>query len=331
MSWPGDADTLRTVAGGHAKVVTVFPGRIFAALEASAFRLPLPGGFQIFHGTSYSVPRFAGIRTIGTFYDVAYRRFPEAYPPGVAEGFDRSVKRVLGYVDCVVTVSKSAKEDIVAAYGIDERRIEVIYPTAVVLNGASRPALDSLTRGSPPFMLFVGEVGPRKNIINLVRAFGLIAGNIPHDLVLAGPDGPLSSYVGAVRSEIAGLDLGDRVQMKGWVSEDELARLYSDADVVVLPSLHEGFGYPLVDAMAHGKPIVTSNNSAMAEVARDAALLVDPLKVSEIAEAMIVVAGNASLRSQLGMTGRALVDRYTIEAMVASFDNLYEVLGGSPN
>src|SRR5205814_4146602 len=134
-----EARALRTVAGSSARIRTVFPGRVFAALERLAVPLPPVGGFQIFHGTSYSVPRFAGVRTIGTFYDIAYRHFPQAYPPGVAEGFDRSVRKALEHVDRVVTLSNHAKEELVATYGVDERQIEVIYPAASSPNVAANP------------------------------------------------------------------------------------------------------------------------------------------------------------------------------------------------
>jgi glycosyltransferase involved in cell wall biosynthesis len=321
---------MRTVAGSSARVLPVFPGRVFAALESLAFPLPPIGGFQIFHGTSYSVPRFAGVRTIGTFYDIAFRHFPDAYPPGVAEGFDRSVKRALKYIDCVVTLSNHAKQEIVAAYGVDEQRVQVIYPAAVTPNGASGP--NGLIGGSTrPFMLFVGEIGPRKNVMNLVRAFARVASAIPHRLILSGPEGPVNWYVESVQSEIGSLGLAGRVHLTGWLPDHELESLYRATDAVLLPSLYEGFGYPLIDAMAHGKPIVTSNAASMPEVAGDAALLVNPLKVDEIAEAMMALARDDAVRRRLAEAGRRRAGHFTTDAMVASLCRLYSALGDRPN
>ncbi len=332
LSWRREANRLRRLADSRCKIVAAFPGPIFAQLETHAVPIPQLHRWTVFHGTSYNVPRYAGTRTIGTFYDVAYLRVPDAYPAGVADGFDRCVRRALEYVDCIVTVSNHAKADLVAAYGFDEQRIKVIYPAAVIPRGHSgldRPIFEGGNR--QPFMLFVGEIGHRKNVVNLVRAFARVAGAIPHRLVLAGPDGPLDGYLEKVRSEIATLGLTDRVRLTGWLSDDELASLYRSADAVLLPSLYEGFGYPLVDAMAYGKPILTSNLSSMPEIAGDAALLVNPLDIGEIAEALMALAGDDRIRRSLAESGRRRAGLFTTEAMVDSLQCLYTALGATKN
>jgi glycosyltransferase involved in cell wall biosynthesis len=319
---------MRWLAESHCDIVTIFPGRVFAQLEAHA--LPIPGwhGFAVFHGTSYSVPRFARTRTIGTFYDVAYLRVPEAYPAGVAEGFDRSVRRALQHVDRIVAVSKHAKEDLMAAYGLNEPRIEVIYPAALHPNGASRRNSEKGDEAGmvPPFMLFVGEIGPRKNLVCLLRAFARAATAIPHALIIAGPDGPLPAYVANVRAEAISLGIADRVHFTGWLPDIELAKLYANSCAVLLPSLYEGFGYPLIDAMVYGKPIVTSNISSMPEVAGEAALLVNPLVVDEIAEAIVVLAREDAVCLRLVESGRRRAALFTTGAMVDSFRRLYATL-----
>jgi glycosyltransferase involved in cell wall biosynthesis len=266
-----------------------------------------------------------GARTIATFYDVSYKKFPEAYPAGVAEGFDRWVHKALGFVDRVVTLSHKAKEDLVAAYGLDERRVRVVYPSADFLNG-SRPAL-AVDRTGPPFMLFVGEIGPRKNLINLLRAFARIGTRIPHSLVVVGPPGPLPGYAATVRDEVSRLGLGSRARFTGWLPETELAALYSAATAVLLPSLDEGFGYPLLDAMAHGKPVLTSNCASMPEVVEDAAILVNPLSVEEISDGLVTLATDDVLRSRLSEAGLGRVKQFTEEEMVREFWNLYSTLG----
>lgn len=331
LSWRRQIRALGGVAGADARLVPVFPGRLFAALEAMALPLPAVGGFQLFHGTSYSVPRFARARTIGTFYDIAYRHFPQAYPPGVAEGFDRSVRRALEHVDCVVTLSNYVKEELVTAYRVDEQQVKVIYPAALLPNGDAGLRRTQARSQVNPTLLFVGEIGPRKNLTNLVEAFARIASAIPHRLVLAGPEGPVPAYVATLRSEIVSLGLSDRVRFTGWLADDELDRLYREAVAVLLPSLYEGFGYPLVDAMAHGKPLLTSNRSSMPEIAGGAALLVDPLDVEEIAEAMLVLARDDRIRRGLSAAGRRRVRDFSTETMVDAIHRLYQVLGDRRN
>ena len=146
-----------------------------------------------------------------------------------------------------------------------------------------------------PYALFVGTIQPRKNVVRLAQAYARLAqGGVPWDLVLAGAPGWLSD---PLLAELEELSLGDRLHRLGYVPDGDLPALLRGALFFVFPSLFEGFGLPVLEAQSYGVPVVTSNNSALPEVAGDAALLVDPTDVDAIADAMLRVSQDEALRA----------------------------------
>jgi glycosyltransferase involved in cell wall biosynthesis len=169
-----------------------------------------------------------------------------------------------------------------------------------IYNGVSaaftpRPDWEPYSGGRPLRILAVGTLQPRKNLVRLVEAADLLSKEQPVSLRVIGPDGFGASEIrGRLRQSLA-------VEITGWVGEEELAAAYRDADVFAYPSIYEGFGLPVVEAMASGTPVVTSTGGSLPEVAGDAALIVDPLDTSAIVAALRVIASDparaASLRS----------------------------------
>jgi glycosyltransferase involved in cell wall biosynthesis len=146
------------------------------------------------------------------------------------------------------------------------------------------------------FILFVGTLEPRKNIIRLLEAYARIKDKLPHKLVIAGTKGWLYQ---PIFEAVKRLSLRNNVIFLGYVDDGNLPALYNLADLFVYPSIYEGFGLPVLEAMACGIPVITSNVSSLPEVAGDAAVLVDPYNVKELAGAMKHVLTNASLRKQV--------------------------------
>jgi glycosyltransferase involved in cell wall biosynthesis len=210
----------------------------------------------------------------------------------------------------VLTVSEFSKQSIVDTYHIPPERILVTYngvsPMFRPLEGASSIPLERLERLRihPPYILGVGNLQPRKNLEGLLRAYADLRKrrSPPHRLVLVGQ----SSWQGhRVGEEVARLGLADWVTLPGYLSNDDLVSLYNLADVFVYPSIYEGFGLPVIEAMACGTPVITSNVSSLPEVAANAAVFIDPESEAEISAALEQLIDDRGLRIRLREAGLA--------------------------
>jgi glycosyltransferase involved in cell wall biosynthesis len=182
-----------------------------------------------------------------------------------------------------------------------DRVVAIPYAAAEMFRPvAGRPPYPGLDR---PYFLFVGTIEPRKNLVRLIDAFATFAREVPDvRLVLAGQRGWKCEEIYA---RAAGADVADRLIILDYVSEDLLPSLYSHALACVYPSLFEGFGFPVVEAMACGTPVLTSNTTSLAEIGEGAALLVDPLDRNAITDGLRALASNGDLRADLRTRGFA--------------------------
>ncbi|HKN87930.1 MAG TPA: glycosyltransferase family 1 protein, partial [Nitrospiraceae bacterium] len=215
----------------------------------------------------------------------------------------------------VITVSEHSARDIVDLYGIPREKITVIH------NGVSqdfRPVSDPIAfvqlreRLAIPterYILFAGGADPRKNHQTLVRAYSRCAPLLSsHSLVMAGE---ATHRFGDIRQTARTFEVEDRVVCPGPLSLEDLRMLYSNADVFAFPSLYEGFGMPVLEAMACGTPVITSKTTSLPEVAGDAAVLVNPEDAEELADAILRVLDDASLHSQLRARGVERAKQFT--------------------
>jgi glycosyltransferase involved in cell wall biosynthesis len=253
-----------------------------------------------------------------TVHDLAFRRLPETAPASTLEwlsGFEDCLSRAAR----VVAVSECTRRDLLELCGAPEERIRVI-PLGV--DGERyRPQPEARSRAvaagvgvDGPYLLSLGGIEPRKNLPGLVRAFGLLPADVRPWLVIAGGgvrwnpegsrllEGALSGLPAAVRS---------RVVVTGYLSEEDKVALLSGATALVYPSRYEGFGLPVLEAMACGTPVLTSSVSALPEVAGDAAVLVDPERVEAIAEGIEGLLRDEGLRDRLRTAGLARAARYS--------------------
>jgi glycosyltransferase involved in cell wall biosynthesis len=245
-------------------------------------RLPRVGRADVVHATTWAVPG-RRVPLVVTVHDLAFRHDPGHFTPNGVAFFERGLGITRDEAAAVVVPSTATAEDCVAA-GIERSRVHV------VLHGVrAEPAAADAVAGFRarrglvrPYVLWAGTREPRKNLPRLVAGFAAaVHAGADLDLVLVGPDG-----WGSERDRLSGVS-ADRVRVLGRLTASDLALAYAGAHVFCYPSLREGFGMPVSEAMAHGVPVVTSRGTSMEEVADGAAVLVDPTDVDDIARGLV--------------------------------------------
>jgi glycosyltransferase involved in cell wall biosynthesis len=251
---------------------------------------------------------------VATVHDLAFRHFPEAYPAAGRRYHERSARIVADEAARVLVPSEATARDLAELYGVDRGRVRITplgveVPAEPDHAGAERLLRDLGVRGR--FLLAVGTLEPRKNLPRLLGAFGQVSGELPeHWLVVVGPVG----WGPRLRPTWDSV----RVKLAGPVGDSLLHALYQVADGLAYPSLYEGFGLPVLEAMANGVPVLTSDRSSLPEVAGGAALLVDPLDRDAIAAGLVRLAGDEDLRRRLVEAGRRRAAGFTWRATAAA-------------
>jgi len=245
-------------------------------------------------------PAHRGQRLVVTVHDLAFRFYPSLFPPAWRTLFRTGLRRAARRADAIVAVSRATARDLARYARVDPARIHVI-PLAASLPAAAdpEPALERM-KVPRPYLLFVGTLEPRKNLVRLVRAYRRAAVRLPHSLVLVGPVGWRSQRL---HRELAVRGPG-RVLLTGRVPAEDLDALYRGADAFCYPSLYEGFGLPVLEAMARGVPSIVADAASLPEVTGDAALRVEPRSVRGLAEAIERVLTDRDEAARLSEAGR---------------------------
>ena len=300
-----------------------------AALLGQYLRIPqdrmLPG-IDLFHATDHLLPRLSRIKTVFTLHDLIFRLYPETHKPLNRWFLTLAMPRFLRAADAVIAVSENTKRDAVRFYGLDEAKIQVVYEG---VNPRFRPASAEEVarvrriRDLPErFILSLGMIEPRKNLTALLEAYKrLLDQASPLRLVIAGKKGWL--YRGFFE-RLHDLGLEDQVVFPGFVPEADLPALYSAADFFIFPSLYEGFGLPVLEAMACGTAVVCSNAASLPEVAGDAALMVDPHNVADLVEAISTLWNNEDLRRELQARGPRQAAKFTWQETARETLEIYQ-------
>jgi hypothetical protein len=239
------------------------------------------------------------------------------------------------FANAIIAVSRAVKRDAVKAMAVSEEKVAAIqngFDPAVfrVIEDRDRLRRVATTYVLPErFILWVGQIESRKNIGRLLQAFARIKDRIPHQLVLAGEQRfsfPMAAGAARDLKLIEDLGLKDRVHFTGWIPHEDLAAVYALADLFAFPSLHEGFGIPLLEAMACACPIMTANTCAPPEVVGEAGFLVDPLSVDDIAAGMLEALTDDSLRETKVAYGLQRVKNFSWEKCASEILALFETL-----
>jgi glycosyltransferase involved in cell wall biosynthesis len=281
-------------------------------LPQSRFSRPLTAGAyvlwmavadcDVMFGPNYFLPRLHSAiarRRVVTIHDLTFKRFPELLQKETLDNLDRQMKRELALADAAICVSESTRRDLLHYYDMDPRR------AVTVLSGiGSLPAAESVSGLPDRYLLFVSTIEPRKNLGTLLDAFAKVrARGYAGSLVVVGKIGWKSEAIAA------------RLRQPGIVHLDylpaaQLATVYQKAEVFIFPSLYEGFGFPLLEAMSHGVPSIAANSSSLPEVGEDAALYFEPKDVDGLAKAIEQLTNDESLRAELVSRGHAQVARF---------------------
>jgi len=297
------------------------------------YRLRLPlyiqswtGPLDLFHAADFFLPPVkAGTRTLVTVHDLSYVREPQTTMPGMSRHLNSWVPRSVARADHVIAVSEATRQDLIELYHTPPEKVSVLYHG---VSARFRPVQDTMTLrairrkyklGYQPFVLSVGTIQPRKNYPALIRAMAQIAP--PVSLVIAGSKG--WDYQ-TVFDEVDRHGLAERVHFTGFVHDTDLPALYSAATLFVYPSLYEGFGLPVLEAMACGTPVIASNRSALPEVVGQAGLLVDPQDKTALAAAITQLLHDDSLRHRLAQAGLKQAAKFTWPAMAQQLVKLYQ-------
>lgn len=286
------------------------------------------GAMDVVHGTNFVVPPARRAARVVTVHDLTTVRFPELCQASTLQ-FPSLVRRAAGTGAFVHVPSRFVGEEVVELLGVSPERVRVVHhgvPTQLpaACPAAARPSGLSvrLPEWVERYVLAIGTVEPRKDLPTLVRAFAQLASASPGlALVLAGPDGWGSD---ALAASIAETSLSDRVVRLGWVERAERRQLLEGACVFAYPSVYEGFGFPPLEAMLAGVPVVATRAGALDEVAGGGAVLVDVGDPSALAEAIARLVDDPAARAAQVARGRSWVCRYSWEACAEGLASVYQ-------
>ncbi len=290
-------------------------------------RIPLPvevftGSVDLYHATDFVLPPTRA-RSLLTVHDLSFVRVPEAASPPLKAYLDAVVPRSVRRADHVLADSQATKADLIALYDTPPEKITVLLSGVDArFHPVSDPAVrPKYTIPTQPYIFSVGTVQPRKNYARLIRALAVLRER-GHDLdlVIAGGRGWLED---PIHDAIREARLEDHVHLIGFADDADLPALYSGARITAVPSLYEGFGIPVLESMACGTPVLTSNISSLPEVAGDAALTVDPTDLDAIIAELARLIDDESLRADLIAKGIARAKTFTWDRSAQQLRELY--------
>ena len=294
-------------------------GRYLTALSWSILKRPyiehwIQQDFDILHSPNLGYPVPTKKPFAITVHDIGPLTRPEFFDKLSIHWMKIGFPYMINHASAIICVSRSTADEIISAVGSHIGKRVFVTHEGVDPKFFDHPdpnCFNLLSENIPnglPFLLAVGGISPRKNIIRILRAMEVIKDKIPHHLVLVGGSGWDENEV---FNHIQGSQIKNRIHHLGYVSDEELHSLYCNADAFIYPSLFEGFGLPVLEAMASGCPVITSNVYSMPEIAGNAAVLVNPLSVEDIASAVLMICSQKALSTEMKDMGIAQAKRFT--------------------
>lgn len=296
------------------------------------------GGLDVdlIHSNTFCVPRIRDKkkRVVVTVYDLSVLTNPECHKKMNILHCTNGITEAVERADAIIAISEHTKRDIIKYFNAPEDLITVTHLAAgSEYHEVEDPAVLASVRaryGLPEkYVLFVGSLEPRKNIKTLLKAYSAVSERTKKDfpLVIAGGKGWLNSDIPSL---VEGLGIKECVRFTGYIDANDISAVYSGASVFAYPSLYEGFGLPILEAMSCGAPVITSNTSSMPEVAGDAARLVDPLNADELAGELETVLEDEGLRAEMKKKGLARAASFSWDRCARETIEVYRKVAASP-
>ncbi len=264
---------------------------------------------QLVHGLNMIIPLNLPktCKSILTIYDFGFIRFPETFPPHISCYYKLIIPQMVRKADHILTISAFTKRELVSILNTPEEKITVTplgskidVARSLFRDDAYSSKQVELLGIKGTYILAVGTLEPRKNLSRLIKAFDSVSNELGDiSLVIAGAKGWLTKGI----DESVKIVNNDKITFLGSVSDEDLQALYAQALFFVYPSLYEGFGLPVLEAMSMGTPVITSNCSSLPEVAGDAAILVDPFDIDELAQSLLLLAFDTDKREVMRQLG----------------------------
>lgn len=306
-----------------------FKNRIFHQIW-SEFILPVwakRDNLDVFWGPAHRLPHWLPATTVSvvTIHDLVWKYAGQTMRPLSRLLESYQMPKALKIADHIVVDSQATADGVLKEFDVPQNKISVVYLGSDHLHEKSNSQFPHTLKIKKPYGLFVGTLEPRKNLINLLTAFSNLPQKIRNMnmLIIVGGQG----WGGIdLQNTIKNLDLTNDVQLLGYVNDETLASLYTHAKFLAMPSLYEGFGLPLVEAMFYGVPILTSNNSSMSEVAGNAAILVDPWDIKSIENGLLQLITDDTLQNQLTENAKFQVRQFNWETSAAQLYNIFKTV-----
>lgn len=290
----------------HFKYEVVKPSRLWTQVGLP-LRLFRKRDIDLFFTTTHYGPRMSPVPTVVSVMDLSYIHFPELFKKKDLYKLTNWTKYSTKKARKIITISNSSRNDIIKYYKIPEEKIEVVYPGIKQIESHSMNKMPSKYEIQGDFILYIGTLQPRKNLVRLIEAMSKIKDK-KISLVVIGKKGWQYEEILAAPEKFA---VKDRIKFLDFVPDEDLPAFYQNAICYVLPSLYEGFGLPILEAMQYGCPVITSNVSSLPEAGGEAAMYFDPTSVDDIAHKIDKVVGDKGLREEMKKKGFVHIKKFS--------------------
>lgn len=303
----------------------VLPARKLWTLTALSREFAISKPFyDVFWNPGHYLPPFAPKNSIVSILDLSYVYFPELFTKGDLLKLNKWSKYSVNKAKKILTISQSSKNDIIKEYKVSSEKVSVVYPGIMNLGSKNSLNMENLSKKyeiTGPYILFVGTLQPRKNVARLIEAFSKLDSET--SLVIVGKKGWQFEEILAAPAKFG---VESRVKFLHNVTSEDLPSFYRNAELFVLPSLYEGFGLPVLEAMQLDCPVITSDISSLPEAGGDAALYFDPKNVDDIRDKMQKVLNDKDLRKKMIEKGKDQVKKFSWEKSAKETLNVIESL-----
>ncbi len=288
-------------------------------------------GVNVFHGLSNELPiriGQSGAAKVVTIHDVIFRRFPDLYRAHDRWIYERKTRHACRHADAIIAVSQQTKADICEFYGVAESRIQVIYQACDpsfgrLIDNVEKQRVRQLYGLPNEYLLYVGSIERRKNLLAAIKVLDMLRPRADLFLLAIGNG---DEYKRRVEAEIVRLRLQDRVSLRSDIAFLDFPAVYQMAQALIYPSIFEGFGIPILEALWSRTPVITSRGSCFAEAGGPRSIYVDPHDYAEMAQAIETVITDSELREEMTQAGFSHAQNFRREALAAQMMGVYRRL-----